>query len=126
MSKEYSPEHDVMKGSGEQRSSEKERPWRGDNEGVMTGKATEALILDDQAAAEAVHRMQLGRELITRFTHHPPDGIKVQVHKAIRDDGKEFAVRIAAVTPICYEQTEALKAIELAVFWANAAIARRT
>lgn len=85
------------------------------NEDVMSGQASEAL-----------ERMALGREISHRFTYHRPEGMKKQIHGAIRDDGKEFAVRIAAVTPICYEQAEALKAIELAVFWANAAIARRT
>jgi len=80
----------------------------------------------DYGPSEAMHRLALGAELIKRFTYHAPRQEQVEIYENLRAGGRELAVSIAEVTPICREQTIALQKIEEAIFWANAAIARRT
>ena len=64
-------------------------------------------------------------ELATRFTYHPPRTGQPETYEAIRDAAKVFATYLVALTPESREQSLAVTAIEEAVFWANAAIARR-
>lgn len=71
-------------------------------------------------------------ELSCRFTYHKPDITKKRAGKSqqgryemIRADGLAFADKIVTYTPECREQSIAITKIEEAVFWANAAIARR-
>lgn len=64
-------------------------------------------------------------ELATRFTYHPPRTGQPETYEAIRDAAKAFAMYLVALTPESREQSLAVTAIEEAVFWANAAIARR-
>ncbi len=64
-------------------------------------------------------------ELATRFTYHPPRTGQPETYEAIRDAAKAFATYLVALTPESREQSLAVTAIEEAVFWANAAIARR-
>lgn len=64
-------------------------------------------------------------ELLTRFTYHQPSEDKPALHQSIRSTAKEFALFIIINTPESREQSLALTKLEEAVFWANAAIARR-
>lgn len=64
-------------------------------------------------------------ELATRFTYHPPIGDQPMRYVAIREGARTLADLIVASTPGSREQSLALTALEEAVFWANAAIARR-
>ena len=57
------------------------------------------------------------------FTHHAPKGTQVQRYPDIRDAGKRFAQTILDNTPASAEQTLAVRAVQQAVMWANAAIA---
>lgn len=58
-------------------------------------------------------------ELKTRFTYHPPkDG------ESVHNEAHLLAEHIVASSPECREQSLALTALEEAVFWTNAAIAR--
>lgn len=65
------------------------------------------------------------QELATRFTHHPPKGDQSQRYQAIRDRARNLAVFIDENAPDSREKDEALTRLEEAVFWVNAAIARR-
>lgn len=63
-------------------------------------------------------------ELHKRFTYHPPKDGQPEKYEAIRKSAKEFAGLIVFFTPESREQSLAITALEEAVFWANAAIAR--
>ena len=64
-------------------------------------------------------------ELLRRFIYHAPKGKQPDRYVALRSKAVGLARLIMAETPPGYEQDEALKKVEEAVFWANAAIARR-
>ena len=63
-------------------------------------------------------------ELEKRFTYHPPKDNQPVRYVKIRDHAHDLAVTITSLTPTSREQSLALTALEEAVFWANAAIAR--
>ena len=63
-------------------------------------------------------------ELIKRFTYHPPKGYQPERYEFIRSAAGELAEVLVGQTPTSREQSLALTALEEAVFWANAAIAR--
>lgn len=65
-------------------------------------------------------------ELLTRFTYHVPVGDQPERYEHIREAALDFARDIVAMTPLSREQGNALSALDEVVFWANAAIARRT
>lgn len=65
-------------------------------------------------------------ELAIRFTYHPPRGDQPDRYVAIRNGAFDLARLIVGLCPKSREQSLALTAIENAVFWANAGIARRT
>ena len=65
-------------------------------------------------------------ELTTRFTYHAPKPGQPETYVEIRDTAKGLAELVVAKTPESREQSLALTAIEEAVMWANAAIARRS
>ena len=64
-------------------------------------------------------------EVDVRFTYHTPDEGKIVKHEKIRDTAFDLAVIINEICPECREQSLAITALEEAVMWANAAIARR-
>jgi hypothetical protein len=66
-----------------------------------------------------------GKELETRFTYHKPGGTQGQRYIDIRDKAKDLAYFIVENTPESREQSLSITALEEAIFWANAAIARR-
>lgn len=59
-----------------------------------------------------------------RFTYHAPKPGQPERYTELRDTAKLFAEKIVALTPASREQSLALTALEEAVFWANASIAR--
>lgn len=65
------------------------------------------------------------KELQTRFTYHSSKGNQSERYQQIRDKAHEMATLIVRLTPESREQSLALTALEEAVFWANASIARR-
>lgn len=65
-------------------------------------------------------------ELETRFTYHPPKSEQVELYHELRQTARIFAAQIITCTPESREQSLALTALEEAVMWANAAIARRS
>lgn len=64
-------------------------------------------------------------ELEIRFTYHAPKDDQPQRYVLLREAAKEFAKLINNQVPESREQSLALTALEEAVFWANAGIARR-
>ena len=64
-------------------------------------------------------------EIETRFSYHPPKADQPERYNTIRGRAKELAYLIVDNTPESREQSLALTALEEAVMWSNAAIARR-
>lgn len=65
-------------------------------------------------------------EIATRFTYHAPKPGQPEVYEKLRAGARELAALIVANTPDSREQALALTRVEEAVFWANAAVARRS
>lgn len=57
------------------------------------------------------------------FTYHAPKGDQAERYGRLRAAAKAYAEQIAALTPECPEQTLAIRALQEAGMWANAAIA---
>ena len=64
-------------------------------------------------------------EIDRRFDHHPPDECRAERHKQIRQRAKELASYLNICLPDCRETSLAFTKLEEAMFWANAALARR-
>jgi len=64
------------------------------------------------------------KTLDNNFTYHAPKGTQQKRYEEIRDHGKAFARVVFNLCPESAEATTALRRIEEAVMWANAAIAR--
>jgi len=64
-------------------------------------------------------------ELTNRFTYHAPKPGQNVLYIAIRSKAKELAQLINESCPDSRESALAFTNLEQAVFWANAAIARR-
>ena len=65
-------------------------------------------------------------ELSKRFTYHPPNAVQAEVYQQLRKEAALLAGSIRNCTPESREQSLAITKVEEAVFWANAAIARRS
>lgn len=65
-------------------------------------------------------------ELLTRFTYHPPQGNQPQRYVFLRNEALVLAELIDRLAPGSRERSLAFTALEEAVMWANAAIARRS
>lgn len=63
-------------------------------------------------------------DLDRRFTYHRPRGDQPFRYAEIRDAGRDFAGLIDGRCPDGREKSLAITAVEQAVMWANAAIAR--
>lgn len=63
-------------------------------------------------------------DLVKRFTYHPPTQGQAVRYERIRSQGHDFAIFIDMNCPDGREKSLAITAIEQAVMWANAAIAR--
>jgi hypothetical protein len=64
-------------------------------------------------------------DLHRRFTHHPPNADDVRAYQHLRGLYLHLAREIVHVTPPGREQSVALTRLEDAMFWTNAARARR-
>jgi len=63
-------------------------------------------------------------DLDNRFSYHPPHGDQTQRYEAIRARAKDFAALLNGFCPDSREKSLAVTALEEAVMWANASIAR--
>lgn len=69
--------------------------------------------------------MPLGpEERAKRFTYHPPTGEKVARHENVRNEVAILAARLDTLLPDSREKSCAFTALEEALMWANAAVAR--
>ena len=64
-------------------------------------------------------------DLENRFNYHKPDEAKAKRHETARSRCLDLARTIVDLTPEGREQSLAVTKIEEAMFWANAALARR-
>jgi len=64
-------------------------------------------------------------ELTTRFTYHAPKPGQTQIYEELRFEGKALAELIDRHVPEGREKALAFTKLEEAIFWANAAVARR-
>jgi len=64
-------------------------------------------------------------EINNRFTYHAPHGNQADRYMEIRETARGFAFDLLRLVPDSRERSLALTKLEEAVFWANAAIARR-
>jgi hypothetical protein len=64
------------------------------------------------------------RDLISRFTYHPPKDGQAERYDQLRDGARLVAGLILDLTPGSREQDLAITRLEEALFWATAAIAR--
>lgn len=63
-------------------------------------------------------------QLTNRFMHHPPKGDQAERYALIRAKILEAAKFVRDNTPLCAEQTRAINALDEAMMFADAAIAR--
>lgn len=63
-------------------------------------------------------------DLDNRFAFHPADTVKRDHHTAIRDACKDAAVVLDSLCPDSRELSLAVTALEEAMMWGNAALAR--
>lgn len=63
-------------------------------------------------------------EFNKRFDHHAPDAHKILEHQALRELTKELGKHFEAALPESREKALAFTALEEALMWGNAAIAR--
>jgi hypothetical protein len=58
------------------------------------------------------------------FDYHPPTCDQVGRYQLLRGMARGLALEVLSVTPSSAEQTLSIRNLEMAIFWANAAIAR--
>lgn len=63
------------------------------------------------------------QDLDNLFSYHAPKGDQAERYQKIRDKAKELAALIIESTPVCADQTAAVRKVREAVMTANAAIA---
>lgn len=65
-----------------------------------------------------------GQEIVKRFTYHAPNGDQPKKYEEIRTQAHLFAEWLNKLCPESREKSLAFTALEEAVMWANASIAR--
>lgn len=65
-------------------------------------------------------------DLVNRFTYHPPKTGQPEKYEFLRDYALGLAEQIDIACPDSREKSLSITALEEAVFWANAAIARNS
>lgn len=65
------------------------------------------------------------QKIESAFTYHPPKSDQADRYIAIRDHAKEMALIAVSLCPPSRELSLAITALENAVMWMNASIARR-
>lgn len=69
--------------------------------------------------------MQQPIDLDERFDYHAPDENRTKAHEAMRRAMKIAATQVLGIVPPGREQSLAITALEEAMMWANAGIARK-
>lgn len=63
-------------------------------------------------------------EIWHRYGYHKPNAMKAARHEAVRSAVREAALNLNGIIPASPEATKAFDALDEAMFWANAALAR--
>lgn len=63
-------------------------------------------------------------EINRRFSHHVPDAARIAIQEQIRANFRNLATGLTEVLPESREKSLMVTALEEAMFWANAAVAR--
>lgn len=79
--------------------------------------------MNDDAVGKPAVLQQSTADIEAAFTYHPPFGTQTERYVAIRDKAKELALLIRESTPMCADQTAAIRKLRECVMTANAAIA---
>ena len=66
------------------------------------------------------------KELENRFTYHAPKDDQPEKYERVREIAHEYAVELSDLCPESRELSLALTHLDAVVFYANAAIARRS
>jgi hypothetical protein len=66
----------------------------------------------------------LPQDLSHRFTYHAPFGDQIERYQALRTLARHLAESIDELCPDSPEKDQALNAVDQAVMWGNASIAR--
>ena len=66
------------------------------------------------------------QEINNNFTYHSPNSEQLPRYAELREKARLLALDIYDLTPISAEQTIAIRKLEEAIFYANAAIARNS
>jgi hypothetical protein len=90
----------------------------------MSDHAEERFARKYPGIARAEQARALDAELLDRFSFHPATGDQGATYEVIRAAGLTMARELAAYCPPSRELSLAITAIDQAVMWANAAIAR--
>ena len=77
-----------------------------------------------QKSLEAAIDAFAKRDVEIRFTHHPPKTEQLSTYTTIRNTGMDMALTIFSLCPDTHERDRAIEAVDMAVMWANASIAR--
>lgn len=90
-----------------------------------TGRYQDAEAEQAEHALGSAYRFDVD-EIHHRFAFHPASNAeKRNEHTSAREACKQAALHLAELCPAGYELSEAIKRLEEAMFWANAALARR-
>lgn len=76
-------------------------------------------------AEEKAHNYRNRVDRRVLFTHHSPEGDESERYERIRRAAGDFSETLSELCPPGSELDDARKCIQTAMFWANAAIARR-
>jgi hypothetical protein len=68
----------------------------------------------------------LSRDLTQRFTYHAPNPDQIERYQALRTLARELAESIDELCPDSDEKNNALDAVDEAIMWGNASIARHS
>ena len=79
--------------------------------------------MNDEVEQVGLPPVSVTPEIDAAFTYHAPKGNQTQRYVAIREAAKSLAATIIAYTPVCADQSAAIRKVREAVMTANAAIA---
>ena len=94
------------------------------NTTLTSAQGDVARFTDDERSTRSAAQDALIARIEHAFTYHAPTPEQITRYQQLRDAAKALALLFVDVTPISREQSLALEALEGAVMWANAAIAR--
>lgn len=90
----------------------------------MSDRLGMPLIVETEAMKASLKAARAERDVVNRFTYHPPKPGQPDKYTAIRDLALDLAFKLVGLCPDSRELSTALTKLDEVVFFANAAIAR--